>query len=206
MRAARYTGGALPIEHLLAHPSSETAPRSRVSRAGVSPTFEAALREHYAALVTVATRLARDSADAHDLVQDTVERALRGFESLRPDSNVRAWLFTILRNAFLDRCRKRSALGTPESIDEQEIAAEPPEEMEEPPAWTSVTAEQLREAIGKLGEEFRAVYTLHAIEGASYLEIAERLGIPPRTVGTRLLRARRKLRDTLTTMVDGGAE
>ncbi len=174
-------------------------------RSGVSPTFEAALREHYGALVNVATRLARDSADAHDLVQDTVERALRGFDSLRPESNVRAWLFTILRNAFLDRCRKRAALGTPEQIDEEQIAAAPPEEAE-PPAWASVTAEQLREAIAQLGEEFRTVYVLHAIEDASYLEIAERLGIPPRTVGTRLLRARRKLRDILTATVNGGAE
>ncbi len=204
MGSIRYTAEAPPIEQLLDHPSSDASLRSRVMRSRASSSFDAALREHYDALVTVATRLARDSADAHDLVHDTVERALRGFETLRPESNVRAWLFTILRNAFLDRCRKRSALGSAEPIDELQIAAEPPEEADEPPAWTSVTAEQLREAIGGLGEEFRVVYLLHAIEGASYLEIAERLGIPPRTVGTRLLRARRKLRDILTSTVEGG--
>lgn len=127
-------------------------------------------------------------------MQDTLERALRRFDALKPDSNVRAWLFTILHNAFIDRCRKDGGepRGTP--IDEVDIAAPDPAP---PPAWTAVTAEQLGAAIGELEEEFRVVYRMHALDGRSYQEISAALDIPQNTVGTRLARARRKLRTIL---------
>jgi RNA polymerase sigma-70 factor (ECF subfamily) len=161
--------------------------------------FEGMARAHNDALLAFAIRLTGNPSDARDLVQDTLERALRRAESFAPGTNARAWLFSILHNAFIDRCRRRKTEARSESIDEMEVAAHEPEE---PPRWTSISAEQLSAAVAALGDEFRVVYELHARDGLSYQAIAERLGIPPNTVGTRLARARRKLR---TLLEDGGA-
>ena len=69
--------------------------------------FEQLVREHENALITFALRLSGSRSDASDLVQDTLERALRSFDSFTPGTNGRAWLFTILRHTFIDRCRRR---------------------------------------------------------------------------------------------------
>lgn len=153
--------------------------------------FEDAVRAHEPELTLLAERLGASKADARDLVQDTFERALRAWDRLPAGSNVRGWLVTILHNLFIDRCRRaRRAPTTPIA---EEIQAPPSEEVAVP-AWADVTPEQLRAALGELDDEFRHAYQLHALEGRSYREIAERLGISMSTVGTRLLRARRKLR------------
>ncbi|HWM88239.1 MAG TPA: sigma-70 family RNA polymerase sigma factor, partial [Kofleriaceae bacterium] len=139
----------------------------------------------------LAEHLASGKADARDLVQDTFERALRAWERLPADSNVRGWLVTILHNLFIDRCRR--ARRAPTTTIPDELQAPPPEEVA-PPAWADVTPEQLHAALAELDGEFRRAYELHALEGWSYRRIADELGVPVNTVGTRLLRARRKLR------------
>jgi RNA polymerase sigma-70 factor (ECF subfamily) len=109
---------------------------------------------------------------------------------------VRAWLLSILRNRFIDQCRRRAR----EKREESEVAREQLAAAEGPdadPPYFAITTDALRAAVEKLTEEFRAVYRLHALEGRSYIEIADRLQIPKATVGTRLIRARRKLRDLL---------
>ena len=157
--------------------------------------LETLVREHYGPLVAYATRLTGNDADASDLAHDVLECAIRRMDSQPPGANLRAWLFVILRNAFLDRCRRRRARGTSESVDDLQVPAAAP--VEEAPAWTAITLEQLRGAIDRLDDDFRVVYRMHAIDGASYEEIAARLRIAPGTVGTRLLRARKKLRALL---------
>ncbi|MBZ4422899.1 RNA polymerase sigma factor [Myxococcus sp. RHST-1-4] len=178
-------------------------PAHRVdSRPQSSPTldsrwFAAFAREHEAALHATALRLCGNAADARDLVQETFERGLRNLARYRPGTDGRAWLLTILHHRFIDRCRsharERRADVSAEDLEER-IAAP---EAEAAPAWASITPEQLREALEKLPEEFRAVYRMHSLEGRSYIEISERLGIPKATVGTRLIRARRRLKELL---------
>lgn len=157
--------------------------------------FEDFVRAHEQMLLAMATKLCGSPADARDLVQDTFERALRSYDQLPPGSNDCGWAVTILHNLFIDRCRKRRREPRQEDIDEVPVAA--PEPPPAPPAWSHITDEQLRAALQQIGEEFRVVYQLHAIDGRSYKEIAAELALPMATVGTRLNRARRKLRELL---------
>jgi RNA polymerase sigma-70 factor (ECF subfamily) len=172
----------------------DSPPLQPVARSAARGELDALLREHASALRAFALRLAGNEPDAHDLVQDTMERALRRFHTFTPQTNARAWLFTILHNTFIDRCRRRAAEPRRQSIDDVDVAATEPAP---PPRWTSITAEQVAEAVAELETEFRVVYEMHAKEGLAYQEIAARLGIPVNTVGTRLARARKKLRALL---------
>jgi RNA polymerase sigma-70 factor (ECF subfamily) len=192
LSAAALTGGEAPCK------------RARVSGGRAQP-FDAIARSHKDALTAFAIRLCRDRAEANDLVQDTFERALRRFEALAPETNVRAWLFTILQNGFIDRCRRKNVAPRFEPVDDEAVAAPAPESAGAP-AWARITAEQLGAAIDSLDDDFRVVYRMHAIESRSYQEIAGALGIPQNTVGTRLARARRKLRDILARATGTEAE
>ncbi len=166
--------------------------------------FAVFVREHEAALHATALRLCGNATDARDLVQDTLERGLRSLERFKPGTDGRAWLLTILHHIFIDRCRSRTrerrADVSAEEVEERVAAPE----AEAQPAWAAISPEQLREALEKIPEEFRLVYQLHALEGRSYIEISERLGIPKATVGTRLIRARRRLKELLMPTVTGG--
>jgi RNA polymerase sigma-70 factor (ECF subfamily) len=154
-------------------------------------------KKHEAALRAAALRLCGNPMDANDLVQDVHERALRHLRRLRPGSHMFRWLLTILYRLFVDRYRRhqRELLADAPAEELCEQLAAP--EAEPEPAWASITTAQLRAALEELPEEFRSVYELHALQGWSYNDIAERLGIPKATVGTRLIRARRKLREML---------
>lgn len=156
--------------------------------------FHRALREHEHALRDLALRLCRNPADAGDLLQDTFERALQRRAQFQPGTNLRAWLCTMLHHLFLDRCRARVRGPAHASLDE--VALPAPEPAAEP-AWAALTRDDVVAAVERLEPDFRRVYQLHSLEGVPYQEIAARLGIPKATVGTRLARARRKLRDLL---------
>lgn len=166
---------------------------SAVSGAG----FRGLVQQNERELYTLALRLCGNAADARDLVQDTFERALRHIHRFQEGTNARAWLFTILRHLFISRCRARTSERRDDvSVEQlQEHVAAP--EAEPLPAWSAFSLEQLHAALERLPEDFREVYRLHALEGHSYEEISGRLRIPKTTVGTRLIRARRKLRDLL---------
>ena len=152
-----------------------------------------AVRAYEGLLVTTARRLCGNEADAHDLVHDTYERALRAWDRYADRGNLKSWLMAIMHNLFIDRCRKGKRGPKTEGIDEHEVAAPEPAA---PPAWADVTSAQVARALDELGDEFRAVYDLH-VAGRSYDEIAQTLGIAKATVGTRLLRARKKLKEVL---------
>ena len=152
-----------------------------------------AVHLHEALLVATARKLCGNDADAHDLVHDAYERALRGWDRYADSGNVKAWLMTILHNLFIDRCRKAKRAPKTEAIETLELAM--PEPVA-PPAWADVSAAEVSAALAAIGTEFRQVYELHT-QGRSYDEIAAELGIAKATVGTRLLRARKKLKDAL---------
>jgi RNA polymerase sigma-70 factor (ECF subfamily) len=140
--------------------------------------------------------LLRSPADAWDLVQDTFEHALRGYQRFQPGSNLRVWLITIMNHLFIDRCRRRAREPNAEPIDE-DVLASPEPALSSAPSWALITDEQVADALAQLESPFREVYELRLLDNCSYDEIAERLLIPRSTVGTRLMRARKKLRQTL---------
>lgn len=140
-----------------------------------------------------ARALCRPPLDADDLVQDVLERALRSRAQLREAAQLRAWLFAILGNTFIDRIRHLRTVPASEPVDD----ALPTPEPDARPCWAELSAEQLRAAVARLPDDTREVYRLHALDGRDYIWIAEHLGIPKATVGTRLLRARKQLRALL---------
>jgi RNA polymerase sigma-70 factor (ECF subfamily) len=160
-----------------------------------------AVREHEALLTGIARRLCGNDADAADLVHDTYERALRAWDRYADRGNLRSWMVAILHNLFIDRCRKIQRTPRTCALDDLEVAAP---EVAAPPAWSRVTEQQVTAALATLTVEFRRVYELHA-GGRSYDQIAAELQIAKATVGTRLVRARRKLRDALLRELGGEA-
>jgi len=147
-------------------------------------------------LSKLAARLCETAADASDLVQDTVERAMR--QGLPADvRNPIAWLTTMMHNLFIDRCRIEARRPPHEPLDEIHDNITPLEVVSAEPAWSRTTIEDLHAALDKLSATYREVYVLHTFEGLSYETIAERLKIHRITVGTRLTRARQELRKVL---------
>jgi RNA polymerase sigma-70 factor (ECF subfamily) len=147
-----------------------------------------------ALLYARALRLVHSPQDAWDLVQDTFEHALRGYARFQPGTNLRVWLMTIMHHLFIDRCRRQAREPNAAPIDDHEIASPEPNA---PTPWDTITDEQIAAALADLESPFREVYELRLFGNCSYDEIALRLTIPRSTVGTRLMRARRKLKKTL---------
>jgi RNA polymerase sigma-70 factor (ECF subfamily) len=142
-----------------------------------------------------ALRLCGYSDDARDLVQDTYLRALSCQSRFAHGTNAGAWLNTIMRRLFIDEWRRRHRVTHVELGEAEQLAV--PTEQEPPPSWEHISATDLAAAIHKLGPPFRSVFELHAVERRSYREIGASLGIPMATVGTRLSRARQKLKKAL---------
>ena len=165
----------------------------------VERAFAQAVREHEALLTAIARRLCGNDADAADLVHDTYERALRAWDRYSDRGNLRSWMVAILNNLFIDRCRKTRRTPRTETIENLELAAPEPTA---PPAWANVTHQQVDAALATIGVEFRRVYELHVL-GRSYDQIAAELNIAKATVGTRLIRARKKLKDALMREIGG---
>jgi RNA polymerase sigma-70 factor, ECF subfamily len=146
---------------------------------------------HHGDLYRRALRFEGSRVAASDLTQDTLERALRRFQAFRHGSNARAWLFTIMYHVFCDgRRRSRQALA---AIPPGGAAVEP----ESPPHWQNISSEIVQRAVQGLDLGQRAVVELRWVQGSSYQRISQKLGIPLGTVGTRLLRAHRRLRELL---------
>jgi RNA polymerase sigma-70 factor (ECF subfamily) len=165
---------------------------------GSEQSFVVFVRKHEGALYGLALRLCGNTADAADLLQDTLERAYRSYRQLPAGANERAWGAAILHNRFIDGCRRKKRTPIHEPVEESHVAAD-----SEPPApdWLDITPEQVQAALAKIGDEFRVVYELATAQNRSYKEIAAQLRLPPATVGTRLIRARRKLRRLLSPLL-----
>ena len=151
------------------------------------------IRDIRSTLNAIAMRLAAHPADADDLVHDALERGLRRCGELPDHANLQAWLVAILRNLHTDEYRRRKRRPTDEYVD-AEWAAESATPIE---SWRFVAGTELREAIRALEPGIRDTYVLHAIRGMSYDDVAARQGISKSTVGTRLFRARAKLKAIL---------
>jgi RNA polymerase sigma-70 factor (ECF subfamily) len=158
----------------------------------LDPTLRTAVVALRPVLLVLARRMCASEADAADVVHDTLESALQAGDRLHAVENLQAWLVTILHRRMIDLFRKREREQLGEVPDEPEVTQDA--SLADAPLWTRIDGAQLRAAVARLEPEFREVFTLHAFERRSYKDIAAALAIPQNTVGTRLLRARRKLR------------
>ncbi|HYT29927.1 MAG TPA: sigma-70 family RNA polymerase sigma factor [Actinomycetota bacterium] len=159
-------------------------------------------------LYSAALRLTRNPTDAEDLVQETFLRAYRGFARFEPGTNLRAWLYRILMNTFINSYRKkqREPLTISEDeVDEWYLYSKMAERGAEPSAETAVIEalpdEDVQDALASLPEQFRTAVLLADVEGFSYKEIAEIVGVPIGTVMSRLHRGRKALEKRLWDVV-----
>jgi RNA polymerase sigma-70 factor (ECF subfamily) len=163
--------------------------------------------EHMPALYTAALRMTRNPSDAEDLVQETYLKAYRAFGGFAEGTNLKAWLYKILTNTYINtyRARKRR----PEESDVEDVedlylyhrlgggAATAMGRSAEDEALERFTDDEVKAAIESLPESFRIAVLLADVEGFSYKEIAEIVSVPIGTVMSRLHRGRRALQKAL---------
>ena len=164
--------------------------------------FEVLALPHASALYRTAYHLCRHAVEAEDLTQETYLRAYRAFADFR-GGDIRAWLFTILRHAFLDECRRRGRQPIVELERDDPDALESMTAMgnlvpsAESEALHRLPSEEIERAIATLPEDWRMMILLADVEDFSYREIAETMKVPMGTVMSRLHRARKRLHDLI---------
>jgi RNA polymerase sigma-70 factor (ECF subfamily) len=174
---------------------------------------EAALRERFErdvipllpSLYGAAMRLTRNPTDAEDLIQDTYLRAFRGFAGFKEGTNLKAWLYRILTNSFINTYRKRQrepqTVDGPDDIDEwylfDRLGAQSVQGSAESEVLDRMPDEDVKRALESIPENFRMAVLLADVEGFSYKEIAEITDVPIGTVMSRLHRGRKALEKAL---------
>jgi RNA polymerase sigma-70 factor (ECF subfamily) len=163
---------------------------------------------HIDGLYSYALALSRNRVDAEDLVQETYVRAIPALGRLRKESNVKSWMFTILRNIWLNQLRRSRVAVPMPGIDIDQFLPEfraPDAKDPHSLLLASLDQDQVRQAISRLPVEFREIILLREFEDLSYREIAVVLKCPIGTVMSRLGRARSKLRELLSSTLYGGS-
>ena len=149
------------------------------------------IAEHIPRLRRYARALAGDQHGADDLVQDTLERAINKRHLWRPGSDLRAWLFAIMHNVFVNQLRSRQA-HPEDALDEDALPAVAPTD------GARLEIRDLQTALALLPPEQREVVLLVGLEQLTYAEVSHALGIPIGTVMSRLFRGRERLRLLVT--------
>lgn len=168
-------------------------------------SFEVEMLGHLDTLYGVSCRMTRSTAEAEDLVQDTVVKAMRAKDQFQPGTNLKAWLLRILTNTFINRYRRggleRDLFDGPDadSLTDGWIGANTMRAMRDPEtqALSPLVEAEVQRALDELPDEFRLAVVLSDVEELSYKEIADAMGCPIGTVMSRLHRGRRMLQKTL---------
>ncbi len=175
--------------------------------------FSRRVDEHMHSLYSVAMRLTRNSADAEDLVAEAASRAWTSLDSLEDRERFRPWIFRILHNCYISDYRKKSVRPVEAVYDELASASDDSEIagllIQQPDDflnwWANPEQEVINQLLGKdlhaaidcLPEPFRVVVVLINVEGLSYDEAAEVLGVSPGTIRSRMNRGRTLLQKSL---------
>ena len=191
--------------------SMSSTPVSRET--ATPPADDAAMRERFErdvlpllpSLYGAALRMTRNPADAEDLVQDTYLRAFRGFSGFAEGTNLKAWLYRILTNSFINTYRKKQrqpqTVEGPDDLDEwylfDKLGGRNVELSAETEVLDRIPDEAVKSALESLPENFRLPVLLADVEGFSYKEIAEIMDTPIGTVMSRLHRGRKALQKAL---------
>ena len=163
--------------------------------------------EHAGALYSAALRMTRNPSDAEDLVQETFLRAYRAYDSFEAGTNLKAWLYRILTNTFINSYRAKQRRPTEVDVDEVENLylyrrlsggeAATAARSTEAEVLEHIADDEVRQALEDLPETFRLAVYLADVEGFSYQEIADIMGTPIGTVMSRIHRGRRALQKSL---------
>ncbi len=165
--------------------------------------FEREALPHSDLLYNYALRMTNNAADAEDLLQETYLKAFRFWESYEQGTNIRAWLFRIMKNSYINRYRKE--VKEPDTVDYDEVQhfytsvrdeSADPNDLQET-VFSNLLDDDVAGAIAELPEDFRTVVILCDIEGLPYEEIARFVDCPVGTVRSRLHRGRKLLRSKL---------
>jgi RNA polymerase sigma-70 factor (ECF subfamily) len=170
-------------------------------------TFADTAMEYMPSLYSAALRMTRNPADAEDLVQETYLKAYRGYGGFQEGTNLKAWLYRILTNTFINRYRAAKRRPDETELDDVEdfylyrrlggLEEARASRSAEDELLDFFTETEVKDAVESLPEQFRLAVLLADVEGFSYKEIAEILDIPMGTVMSRLHRGRKALQKRL---------
>jgi RNA polymerase sigma-70 factor (ECF subfamily) len=179
--------------------------RDKESAAERTKRFERDALQYMNQLYAAAMRYTKNPEDAQDLVQDTYIKAYNSFHHFEPGTNLKAWLYRVLTTTFINTYRKdqRRPQTSDSELEDWQIAEASSHTSDQGKSTEDVVLENLpdsdiKNALAEIPEEFRMAVYLADVEGFSYKEIAEIVGVPAGTVMSRLHRGRKQLREKLT--------
>jgi RNA polymerase sigma-70 factor, ECF subfamily len=201
-----YSESVMTLTDLPEEPGAAQTPAEPAAHDERDEFFEHDVMQHLDALYRTALRMTRNAQDAEDLVQETMLRAFRFLDRFQRGTNLRAWLFKILTNTYINRYRKTASEPRVDSLDDsEEFALYHHLDTEAASRGASVEAQVLdrfaendiKAAIEALPPQYRMTVLLADVEGFSYNDIAEITDVKKGTVMSRLFRGRRLLQKAL---------